>query len=191
MCHVADNGSDESQRYREVLLQRDEDYRILKESTTLQSIEVRKLEDESAHWQSQIRQLEEELSRAQLAQVALDEQKHENMMLKETIDRMHFEMDEMRTAAVGGHPGSGVTSVKGSVSKSLGAELMSQMKGSSWEMDTEDEPDVEEEVIQEREVDTDSEDIETVETIITRKRVRRVHLYILSTALTRFYLLFL
>ena len=97
-------------------------------------------------------------------------------MLKETIDRMRFEMDEMRTTAVSGHPGSGAPSIKGSVSKSLGAELMNKMKNNSWELDAEedDEPNVEEEIVHEHADDTDSEGVE-VETIITRKRVCIAH----------------
>lgn len=160
-----------------MLLQRDEEFRALKDSTALQALELKKWEDEASHWQYQIKQLEDELSHAQLAQAVLDEQKQENMMLKETIDRMRFEMDEMRTTSVSGHPGSGAASVKGSVSKSLGAELLSKMKDGVWEMEEDDDEHEEEEEHEDEEPagDSDTEGEDVIQTIITRtKRVRLV-----------------
>ncbi len=96
-------------------------------------------------------------------------------MLKETIDRMRFDMDELRNSAgaleKGG--GSGTTSAHGSVSKSLGAELLSKLKDGKW--DLEDEEVVEEPSSLEIEVtpeDDDTESEDYVQTIITRtKRV--------------------
>ena len=91
-------------------------------------------------------------------------------MLKETIDRMRFDMDELRNSAFslekGG--GSGTASAHGSVSKSLGAELLSKMKDGNWEMEeeVESEPNsLEIEVTPEGD-ETESEDY--VQTIITR-----------------------
>ena len=141
----------------------------------MHSVEAQKWLREQANYEERIAILEGELSIAQQAQAQLDEQKQENMMLKETIDRMRFDMDELRNSAhsldKGG--GSGTASAHGSVSKSLGAELLSKMKDGKWEMDDEEVEDEQSSVELEgtpEEDDTESEDY--VQTIITRtKRV--------------------
>lgn len=91
-------------------------------------------------------------------------------MLKETIDRMRFEMDEMRSLNVmgAGHgSGSGSGSARGSMSKSLGAELLGKM--GDWGMDDEEEEeglDLDAEDGQ----DTEGEEEDVIQTIITRKK---------------------
>lgn len=94
-------------------------------------------------------------------------------MLKETIDRMRFDMDEMRAASGIGGADAGRSSAPGTVSKSLGAELMSKMEGSQWSLNEEQEAAEEREVTRELEADdgeeTEGEDV--VQTIITRRRV--------------------
>ncbi|THG97523.1 hypothetical protein EW026_g4492 [Hermanssonia centrifuga] len=160
----------ESQRYRELLLQRDDEFRGLKDANSLQILELKKWEDEANNWQLQIKHLEDELTQAQVAQAALDEQKQENMMLKETIDRMRFEMDEMRTAAASGNAGSGTASLRGTASKSLGAELLSKMKDGVWEMEESPEAEQEEEEEEAEEEDTEGEEEDVIQTIITRTK---------------------
>lgn len=89
-------------------------------------------------------------------------------MLKETIDRMRFEMDEMRNLGAGQGTGSGSASARGSVSKSLGAELLGKM-GAQWAMDEEEDEeglDLESEDRQ----DTEGEEEDVIQTIITRKK---------------------
>lgn len=131
------------------------------------------------NFEAQISSLHEELDTAQQVTAALDEQKQENLLLKETIDRMRFEMDEMRTnSSVGGGSG-GTGSVRGSVSKSLGAELLSKMKqlgDEGWGSDEQEQDDPHADLVEvaseslDDEDDTEGEDI--VQTIITRtKRV--------------------
>lgn len=127
--------------------------------------------------EAQINSMHEELLAAQQTTAALDEQKHENLLLKETIDRMRFEMDEMRTNASGaGAGGGGTGSVKGSVSKSLGAELLSKMKqlgDDNWGMEDEGQDEHQDELSAELEDGGDTEDEDVIQTIITRtKRVR-------------------
>ena len=101
--------------------------RTLRESAALQEVESLKYAKEHENYEPRILQLETDLSIAQQAHEQLDEQKHENMLLKETIDRMRFDMDEMRNAAVGGL-GYGVPgSAPGSASKSLAAEMLGKM----------------------------------------------------------------
>lgn len=92
-------------------------------------------------------------------------------MLKETIDRMRYEMDEMRSlSAMGAGTGSGSGSVRGSVSKSLGAELLGKM-GAVWGMDDEDEDGLD---LDDENQDTEGEEEDVIQTIITRKkRVRQ------------------
>ena len=94
------------------------------------TLEAQKIAGVAATYEAQIETLHEELVAAQQTVSALDEQKQENMYLKETIDRMRYDMDEMRTSSVGGST-SGAASVRGSVSKSLGAELLGKMKWQS------------------------------------------------------------
>ena len=117
-----------SEKYRDELRQREEQMRTLRESAALQEVEALKYAKEHENYEAKILQLEADLSIAQQAHEQLDEQKHENMLLKETIDRMRFDMDEMRNAAVGG-VGYGVPgSAPGSVSKSLGAEMLGNVE---------------------------------------------------------------
>ena len=106
-------------------------------------------------------------------------------MLKETIDRMRFDMDEMRnnaasaSSAAGGGPGSAA----GSMSKSLGAELLGKMGDGEWdEVKARGRIELEEETGSESEVtvvetasdgeETEGEDV--VQTIITRKKRVRI-----------------
>lgn len=139
---------------------------------------------EQQGYEERIAHLEEELSVAQGVYVQLDEQKQENLLLKETIDRMRFEMDEMRAnAALGLLPSGGAASAANTISKSLGAELMGKMKWEEEESDGEGGEGVEEgksvELQSEGEgssltavehEDEDSEDEDVIQTIITRKK---------------------
>lgn len=94
------------------------------------------------------------------------------MKLKETIDRMRYEMDQLRTSQVlskesGG--GSGVSSTQGSLSRSLGMEL-SRMNIPNWPRDGDDSGDEVEMDEENEDEETDREDV--LETIITRRTVR-------------------
>jgi hypothetical protein len=157
-----------SEKYRDELRQREEQMRALRESASLQEVESLKYAKEQENYEARIVQLEADLSIAQQAHEQLDEQKHENMLLKETIDRMRFDMDEMRNAAVGGvvvgygAPGS----APGSVSKSLGAEMLGKM---TW-LGEEEGREVGEVDGEEEQDDTEGEEEEEIQTIITRKK---------------------
>ncbi|KAI1796865.1 hypothetical protein LXA43DRAFT_491072 [Ganoderma leucocontextum] len=162
----------ESERYRNVLRRRDQEIKDHQEAAQLHSVEVNKWLREQANYDERIATVEAELVIAQQAQTQLDEQKQENMMLKETIDRMRFDMDELRNNAHGIEKGgSGTASAHGSVSKSLGAELLSKMKDGKWELEDDDddeEPNSLELEITPEDDDTESEDY--VQTIITRTK---------------------
>lgn len=165
----------ESERYRNTLRRRDEEINAFRETASLQAIENNKWAKEHDTYEERIAHLEADLSIAQQAHAQLDEQKQENLMLKETIDRMRFDMDEMRSAATSAAMGgsSAGSSAANSMSKSLGAELMGKMKG-GWGMDEEEEGEEEGEgdsseslEIEEGE-STEGEDV--IQTIITRKK---------------------
>lgn len=153
-----------------MLVQRDQEIQQLKDTYGLQALDLRKWEAEQEQWLGRVKDLEEELQAAQKTQAALDEQKQENMMLKETIDRLRFEMDEMRSHAASGLNASGGASANSTISRSLGAEL-SKLQDASWEKE-EVAPERSAEQEEEDDSDDDSEDEDVVETIITRtKRV--------------------
>lgn len=129
--------------------------------------------------------LEEELEVAQQAHEQLDEQKQENLLLKETIDRMRFDMDEMRSGlGNGGGPGSAGGSKQGSVSKSLGAELLGKMGRGGWGMDGDEEEEEEEVEVELADVSVDdgeeTEGEDVIQTIITRKKRVRFFLLLLK-----------
>ena len=168
--------TDESEDLRNTLRRKDEEIRSCRESLSLQQMETSKYLKENEVYEERIVLLEQELALAQQAQASLDEQKQENLMLKETIDRMRFDMDELRATLTSNAPGSGSggSSAPGSVSRSLGAELLSKMKNDNGWIDK-DEADeaatLKELGIENPDEDTDDEDI--VQTIITRKK--KVH----------------
>ena len=163
--HQPDFVAAESERYCNSIRRRDQELKDLQDAATLHALEAQKWTPELESYERRIIALEGDLSIAQQAHAQLDEQRQDNLMLKETIDRMRFEMDEMRNNAsgLGSGAGSRGSSQKGSLSKSLGAELLSKM-GPQWGMEDEG-SDVEEFEPDER--DTEAEDV--IQTIITRK----------------------
>jgi hypothetical protein len=149
---------------------------------SLHTLEISKWQKQQQDGEAFMANLEAQLNIAREAQVQLEEQKQENLMLKETIDRMRFDMDELRQKADGSnvHSGSsgGAQSNQNSISKSLGLEIL-RMNNGKWigeEGDEEDETEVEDEVrtaVDEESDGTEGEDV--IQTIITRKkRVRMV-----------------
>ncbi|KAG9314940.1 hypothetical protein JVU11DRAFT_4048 [Chiua virens] len=159
----------ESERYRNTLRRRDQELKDLRDAAALHALETQKYLREHDSYEERLAHLEAELSHAHQAHAQLDEQKQENLMLKETIDRMRFEMDEMRSLSAMGAglgPGSGASSNRGSMSKSLGAELLGKM-GTPWGMDEEEE---EEDLDDEDLEDTEGEEEDVIQTIITRKK---------------------
>lgn len=141
----------------------------------LTEVENAKLVKEQVAWEDRTVTLEHDLALAQNAQATLEEQKHENMMLKETIDRMRFDMDELRNGMSSQGGASGLSSTRNSVSKTLGAELTKMMMhGGEWGMREDSDEETEASTtLNEDEDDSDTEGEDIVQTIITRtKRVR-------------------
>ncbi|KAF9260221.1 hypothetical protein L218DRAFT_827851, partial [Marasmius fiardii PR-910] len=87
--------STESETYRDGLRNRDETIRTLTEGAPRDASEQIKWSRERDTYEDRIARLEKELT-AQTAHASLDEQKQENLILKETIDRLRFDMDELR-----------------------------------------------------------------------------------------------
>ncbi|KAF8577772.1 UPF0014-domain-containing protein [Ramaria rubella] len=157
----------ESEKYRNSLRRKDQETKELEDSAQLHQIEVQKWNHQREALEAAHSITEQELAIARQAQTELEDQKQENLVLKETIDRLRFDLDELRTrehAASGG--ASAATSQFGSVSKSLGAELMNR-----WEaLGQEDEE--EEDVGDEDEEGSGTDGEEMIQTIITRKKRR-------------------
>lgn len=169
----------ESERYRNALRRRDEEIKDLQEAAALQSLEGQKWLREQNNYEERITVLENELVQAQQTHAQLEEQKQENMLLKETIDRMRFDMDELRNSQVQGASGGAGASAKNTISKSLGAELLSKMKDGMWDEEEEEEEDEgarsEATTAVEEEGSSGTEGEDVIQTIITRtkKRVAR------------------
>ena len=79
--------------------------------------------------EAEVKRLESELESARRAESVLETQKQENLLLKETMDRMRFDLDEARAAAanalkVGGHAKiSTGSSGAPTLSRNLGEEI--------------------------------------------------------------------
>ena len=104
--------------------------------------------------------MEADLAVARRAESVLETQKQENLQLKETIDRMRFDLDEARAAVVNanksGHERSGtLASSGGTLSRNLGDEIHRRL------MDAETVPEQKED-----------DDDEYTETIVTTQRTR-------------------
>ncbi|KAJ7683656.1 hypothetical protein B0H17DRAFT_1014141 [Mycena rosella] len=163
-----------AEKYRNDLRDREETVRSLREAAGLTQIEVARYAREHEGYEERIAHMEQDLAVAQQAHAQLDEQKQENMLLKETIDRMRFDLDEMRSSNVGGGGASGQSSAANTVSKSLGAELLGKMKGGWGGMESESEEEPEEEEEEQLDDDwgddDDTEGEDVIQTIITRKK---------------------
>lgn len=109
--------------------------------------------------ESEIKRLESDLNTARQAEGYLETQKQENLQLKETIDRMRFDLEEARAAATNatGHT-RGPTSSSGpaTLSRNLGDELHRRL--------------LDAERVREEAVEEDAE--EYVETVVTTQRTR-------------------
>jgi hypothetical protein len=155
--------------------------RSLKDAASVHEAEAIKWLREREMYEDRIALLERELEVLLVAQTHLDEQKQQNLLLKETIDRVRYEMDEMRNAAPGNIAGGGLSSAANTISKSLGAELMGKMK---FGMDLDEELDEDTAVEDEDKTEGEDEEEDVVQTIITkRKRVRIMLFYFLKSHL--------
>jgi chromosome segregation ATPase len=167
----------ESERHRESLRRRDTEIKEYLDAAGLHTVEADKWNNEQQVLEDRINQLTVDLELAQQAFISLDEQKAENVMLKETIDRLRFELDEMRSNAANGLEQSkdGAAGNASSVGRTLGAEM------ARAGADPEDIPpkptqqeESEDDTIVDEIINQESDDDEYIQTVITktRKRVR-------------------
>ena len=119
-----------------------------------------------------------DLELAQQVYTVLDEQKSENLLLKETIDRLKFEMDEMRSNAATAleHSKDGSTGNAASVGRTLGAEMVRAGVDPNGDpsLPPKQEEESGDETIVDEIINQESDDDEFIQTVITktRKRVR-------------------
>lgn len=145
--------------------QKDEELKIFRSQSTRNVQEAEQRDQSRIADETRIHQLEEELISMREAEGNLDLQKAENLLLKETIDRLRFELDELTNNATSGSIGVGPSSHAGTVSKSFGAEL-SRMQESYHDDET-----VSETVVENCSGDEEGGEEEEIKTIIRRKRV--------------------
>lgn len=100
----------------------------------------------------EVKRLEQDLSVARQAESHLEVQRQENLQLKETIDRMRFELDEAKSTAQGHSRGATGSSGVPTLSRNLGAEISRRLV--------------------EAEVQEAEEEDSYVETVVTRQRTR-------------------
>ncbi|WWC86793.1 uncharacterized protein L201_001672 [Kwoniella dendrophila CBS 6074] len=151
---------DEAQRLRDLLRDRDEEIRALEEDIQAHAADEEKFDREVQALETEVKRLESDLSVARQAESHLDVQKQENLALKETIDRMRFDLDEARAQAANavgfsGHraQASG-SSAGGTLSRNLGDELNKRL-------------------MEAQPLEEHSDEDEVVETVVTTQRTRK------------------
>lgn len=164
-----------SEKYRLELRSREEVIRTLRDQASLQDIEIGKMGEREKEWEDRVAKLERDVEEAREGCAELERQKMENLGLKETIDRMRFEMDDMRSAMTSGlgTTGSSLNSRANTISKSLGAELQSQLEKeqrlrAEADADAGEDTEGEETVVEQNDQEDDEGNVVT--TIIKRTR---------------------
>ncbi|RXK40938.1 hypothetical protein M231_01786 [Tremella mesenterica] len=151
---------DEAERLRMMLRARDTEIKEFEEAAEAHQADEDKTRQEIEALEHEVKRLEEDLAIARQAENILETQKQENLQLKETIDRMRFDLDEARTAAANAGTGSGhskgLTSSSGhpTLSRNLGDELNRRLLDAEKARDDEEDG--------------------YVETIVTTQRTRKV-----------------
>lgn len=166
-CYQTDYPAAEAENLRNTLRMRDQQIRDHTEKISLHGLELNKWQQQQEQLESHMSHLEAQLVAAREAQAQLDEQKQENLLLKETIDRMRFDMDELRTKADGNVPTAGLRD-SGSIGKSLGVELSRMQWPPPEKGEASDDDDTAVSDDGNGEGDTEGEDV--VQTIITRRK---------------------
>ncbi|CAE6468605.1 unnamed protein product [Rhizoctonia solani] len=111
----------ESERMRNVLRRKEQEIKDADDRAFMHEAETQKWAREREALEKSIETLEVELIATRHAANELDEQKQENLLLKETIDRLRFDLDALRagmTSNVGGQ-----NQGQGTLSRSLANEI--------------------------------------------------------------------
>ncbi|GAA5980846.1 hypothetical protein JCM10908_003889 [Rhodotorula pacifica] len=163
---------DEADRLRTLVAELRRENRNAEETIQGHSLQVQQFERDHDRLQQAVDKLESELASARQAQDALENQKQENLLLKETIDKLRFEIEEMQSIG----PKSGFIdssqqaflspskSLAESISKSIGREIATQMSTAEDE-----ESDEEDEAIEREDAADDMDDI----IVTTHRRIRK------------------
>ncbi|KDE06045.1 hypothetical protein MVLG_03599 [Microbotryum lychnidis-dioicae p1A1 Lamole] len=120
---------EEAEKLRSLVAETRRENRAAEETAHAQSLQAQQLERDREILQGAISRLEADLRLASQAQDTLDAQKQENLVLKETIDRLRFDLEEMQSSnrksgfLEGGMSGSPDRGSMNSMSRSLGKEL--------------------------------------------------------------------
>ncbi|TNY17193.1 hypothetical protein DMC30DRAFT_137154 [Rhodotorula diobovata] len=141
---------EEAERLRALVAETRRENRAAEEAMQSHALQVQQFERDRELLQQAIARLEVDLADARRAQDSLDDQKQENLLLKETIDQLRFEIEEMRSVGrksgflEGGPGGVGAfaspsKTLADSISKSLGREIASQMAAQESESSEEEE----------------------------------------------------
>lgn len=153
----------EAESLRNALRTRDEQYRDAIERISLHGDEIDKWQMQQEQLEKDFQALEAQFNLAREAQAQLEEQKQENMLLKETIDRMRYDMDELRNK---NQPEKSSAAQKDSLSKSFESEL-ARMKGKWPNGGSDGSEDESATAVSDSGSGTENEDV--VQTIITRR----------------------
>ena len=156
----------ESEKYRDALRQKDEEMKEMSRQSMRNVQDAEQRDQNRLANELHVAQLEEELISMREAEGNLDLQKAENLLLKETIDRLRFELDELTNNATTGSIGV-PPSHSGTVSKSLGAEFSRVQQ--QYETEESNSETAHGSFSGES---TEGEEEEEIKTIIRRKRVR-------------------
>ncbi|PVF95565.1 hypothetical protein CPB86DRAFT_776198 [Serendipita vermifera] len=163
----------EADKNRGIVRAREKELRELEHLLMTTEHEVEKARADAEMTEEQIKQLQTELAKANQVHADYLAQKQENVILKETIDRLRFDLDDLRSAhaaesSKGGSSAPG--SAMASLSRTLGSELLRRLN--PHEEEGGDESDSEttvDETVEEKVQNTDGDEA-VIQTIITRKR---------------------
>ncbi|GAA5964194.1 hypothetical protein JCM8115_002823 [Rhodotorula mucilaginosa] len=162
---------EEADRLRTLVADLRREHRSAEEAIQGHSLQVQQFERDHERLQQAVEKLEGELAAARQAQDALDDQKQENLLLKETIDKLRFEIEEMRS--VGPRSGfleagqsfiSPTKSLAATISRSIGREIATQMSSAVEDDESDEDASVEREDI--------GDDVDDI-IVTTRRRIRK------------------
>ncbi|KAG8813520.1 hypothetical protein FRC17_001541 [Serendipita sp. 399] len=164
----------ELDKQKTIIHNRESEIRDLEHQLEIVEHEVDKGKGEQAVNEEQIRRLQAEVAQANEVHAQLLSQKQENQVLKETIDRLRYDLDDLRSAHAndstrGGS--SGPASAMPSLTRTLGSELLRRLnpQQENAAADGSDSDATVEETVEEKVENTDGEE-DVFQTIITRKR---------------------
>ncbi|CAG8497867.1 4314_t:CDS:10 [Cetraspora pellucida] len=92
---------EEAEKFRDLVKIKEEELFNTQRNLNAMSSEEKKWFDERERLEHALCKLEQDLTSAQASEIELEEQKNENMHLKETIDKLKLDLDEIRNVGSG------------------------------------------------------------------------------------------